>query len=93
MQKINTARIKVRVMTTVVAPTSSSRVDQETLLSSALNSPKNFLTALYGFIVFFQGRRDLNPQDGIWSLAVCQLTDAPSKFLSRALRRNSKVRP
>ena len=55
-----------------------------TYLSNDLQgSPPYYLTNLFNYL---QGRRDLNPQAGIWSLVVCQLTDAP-KFIQNLVWR------
>lgn len=75
MMPINIAKRAVIEITTMVAPMISWRVDQETLLSSCFTSDKKFvilLTITIYFLkpIFQQGRRDSNPQDGIWSLAV-----------------------
>ena len=69
--KINKASKAVRLITTEVEAINSSRVDQETFPSSTLTSLMKPVTFESAFISIFQGRRDLNPQDGIWSLAVC----------------------
>jgi hypothetical protein len=68
---MNRASIAVRTITTEVDPINSSRVDQETFPSSILTSLIKPVILSSAFISIYQGRRDLNPQDGIWSLAVC----------------------
>lgn len=76
---MNSAMKAVSTITTIVDPKTSSRVDQDTFPSSVFTSPKK-ATIFFTFTslvpagaphpAFLQGRRDLNPQDGIWSLAV-----------------------
>ena len=70
-KNMNRANSAVRVITTEVEAINSSRVDQETFPSSTLTSFMKPVIFESAFISIYQGRRDLNPQDGIWSLAVC----------------------
>ena len=82
----------VTVITKTVDAKSSFRVDQVTLVNSALTSFKKFIglakifipleTPLFYPLPNLQGRRDLNPQSWFWRPVVCQLTDAPSQILA-----------